>query len=267
MTISELKQAQFHRISSQLGRYSQYPVVNAMLEGNVSGRVFADDIDNPKSAFVLTNAGFSYLIGLPQNDTFNLGLKELLDNEIFPEIQATDDSTLIFYPLSDGWETPLKGMLDGRKVLDLFRKQYTFNPVKFAHHADQQKQVPAGFQMQFIDQASLERFGVDMFPWESPQAFLDKGFGFWLLKNKEIACECSSVFIGGGAVEINIHTDEKYRLQGLATIATTAFITECLDRHLRPNWECWWDNKPSVSLAQKLGFDPVIDHPVFLLDL
>jgi RimJ/RimL family protein N-acetyltransferase len=87
------------------------------------------------------------------------------------------------------------------------------------------------------------------------------------LKDNEIACECSSVFIGGGAVEINIHTNEKYRRQGLAAIAATAFISECLDRGLHPNWECWWDNQPSISLAQKLGFEPVKDHPVLLVEL
>ena len=67
--------------------------------------------------------------------------------------------------------------------------------------------------------------------------------------------------------EIDIHTKEKYRRRGLAHYAASAFIEECLARGLRPNWECWWDNEPSVSLAKKLGFEPISDHPVFLVEL
>jgi RimJ/RimL family protein N-acetyltransferase len=238
-----------------------------VLEGNSPGRVFVDHLDEPRTAFVHTNAGFSYLVGSSQNGAFNQAFKKLLDDRLFPEIKISNDPTLVFYPLSDSWEVPLKKTLDGRRVLDLFRKQFIFNPKKFISSSNRQKQIPAGFQMQHIDQASMERFGADMFPWESPQAFLKTGFGFWLLKDNEIACECSSVFIGGGAVEINIHTNEKYRRQGLAAIAATAFISECLDRGLHPNWECWWDNQPSISLAQKLGFEPVKDHPVLLVEL
>jgi RimJ/RimL family protein N-acetyltransferase len=61
--------------------------------------------------------------------------------------------------------------------------------------------------------------------------------------------------------------NEKYQHQGLATVTATAFIAGCLARGLRPNWECWWDNEPSVSLAKKLGFEPLNDHPVFLVEL
>jgi RimJ/RimL family protein N-acetyltransferase len=267
MNITETSSHQYQQITPLLETYADYPVINAVIEGHAPGRVFTDHATDPQSAFVLTNAGFSYLLGSPKNRAFNQALKGLLDNEIFPEIKQSDDPTLIFYPLSDGWEAPLKEMLTGREVYDIFRKQFTFNQEKFSQLAGGRSQIPAGFSLHPIDQDLLNKFGADMFPWESPQFFLEKGFGFWLLTGDEIACECSSVFVGGGSVEINIHTDEKYQRQGLASIAATAFITECLKRGIRPNWECWWDNEPSVSLAQKLGFEPVKDHPVFLVEL
>ena len=267
MNIIEASSVQYQHINSLLGEYADYPVVNAIIQGNATGRVFVDDPAEPKSAFILTNAGFSYLVGSPGNEDFNQTLKRLLDNEIFPAITHSDDPTLIFYPLADDWEMPLKKMFVGREVYDIFRKQFRFNPEIFAQHADQQNRIPASFSRHRINQTLLGKFGADMSPWESPQAFLETGFGYWLLAGDEIACECSSVFISGDAVEINIHTEEKYQRQGLATIAATAFISECLDRGLRPNWECWWDNEPSLSLAQKLGFEPVKDHPVFLVEL
>jgi RimJ/RimL family protein N-acetyltransferase len=161
----------------------------------------------------------------------------------------------------------IKSILGDHQAIEIFRRQFAFNPEKFAQQSNQKKLVPAGFKLHPIDQALLDKFGTDRFPWESPRVFLEKGFGFWLLAGEEIACECSSAFIGGRAAETNIHTEEKYQRRGLATAAASAFIVECLARGLRPNWECWWENKPSVALAQKLGFEPIRDHPVFLVEL
>jgi RimJ/RimL family protein N-acetyltransferase len=267
MKLIEISPRQYQLITPLIREYADYPVVNAVIEGNSPGRIFVDNSVDPQTALVLTNAGFSYPMGSPQNKAFNHTLKEKLDSEIFPETQSSSDPSLVFYPLSDDWEPPLKGMLRTRKIYNLFRKQFCFRPEKFALHTDWQNRIPAGFSLHPISQDLLDKFGADMFPWESPQAFLEKGFGFWLLAGDEIACECFSVFIGGGAAEINIHTEEKYQRHGLAYIAACAFITECLKRSLRPNWECWWDNESSASLAQKLGFEPLGDHPVFLVEL
>ncbi len=263
----ELNPPQFCLITSLLGKYTDYPVVNAVIVGNAPGRVFVDRYTEARSAFVLTNAGFSYLLGSSNEDGFCQSLKELLDREIFPEIQSSADPTLIFYPLSDGWETSLKEILGARKIYDLFRKQFAFRKEKFDQQADWRDQIPAGFSMHPIDQVLLDKTGADMFPWESPRSFFENGFGFWLMAGDEIACECRSVFVGGGAVEIDIHTEEKYQRRGLAPIVASAFIEECLARDLRPNWECWWDNQPSMSLAQKLGFEPSEDHAVFFVEL
>jgi GNAT superfamily N-acetyltransferase len=250
-----------------LGKYIDYPVVNAVIEGNAPGRVFVDHSENPGSSYILTNAGFSYLVGSPKNEAFNQALKGLLDDELFPRIQTSVDPTLIFYPLADGWETPLKEILGTRKVARLFRKQFVFDKEKFAQKLDWQDKIPSGFTLRPIDQTLLEEVRADMFPWASPLAFLEKGFGFWLMKGGKVTCECSSAFASEEAVEINIHTQEKYQRQGLATIVASAFIEKCLARGLLPNWECWWNNKPSVLLAQKLGFEPTGNHAVFLVEL
>ena len=263
----ELSQAQYPSIVALLGNFTDYPVVNAVLEGSAPGRVFADHLTKPQSAFLFTYAGFSYLVGTPRSAAFNLALRDLLENELFPDIRLSNDPALIFYPLADGWESPLKEMLGEHQVYDIFRKQFSFSQEKFAQGVDGRDHIPAGFSLHPINQVLLDKTAADMFPWESAQIFLEKGLGFWLMAANEIASRCWSVFASRSAVEIEIHTDEKYRRQGLAAITASAFIAECLARGLRPNWECWWDNQPSVALAQKLGFEPTIDHPVFLVEL
>jgi GNAT superfamily N-acetyltransferase len=259
----EIPTHQHQIITPLLGAFANYPVVNAVIEGNSPGRIFVDAIGSPQSAFVLTYAGFSYLLGAADNARFNESLEQWLKAEIFPALAHSDDPTLIFYPLADGWEQPLKAMLEGYPVYDLFRRQFSFHSDRLRGPAE----PPAGFALKPIDQRLLDQTGADMFPWESPQAFLEKGFGFWLMKGDEIVSECRSVFRGGGAVEIDIHTDDEYQRQGFGALTASAFIAECLARGLRPNWECWWENEASTALAQKLGYEPVKDYPVFLVEL
>jgi RimJ/RimL family protein N-acetyltransferase len=84
------------------------------------------------------------------------------------------------------------------------------------------------------------------------------------MKDDELAVVCSSVCVGGIEAEIDIFTDEKYRQQGLATIAACAFIEESLSRNLTPNWACWPEREASVALAKKLGFVEQLDAPAHL---
>jgi len=161
----------------------------------------------------------------------------------------------------------LKELLAGYQTYELFRKQFVFNEEKFRQLENWRDQIPAGFTLHPIDRALLQKVGADMFPWPSPEAFLKNGFGFWLMQDGDLICECSTVFVGGGAVETNIHTAKKHRKMGLATLNGAAFIEHCLKSGLRPNWECWWDNESSAALAQKLGFEETRDHPVTLVEL
>jgi len=74
---------------------------------------------------------------------------------------------------------------------------------------------------------------------------------------------CLACFAALGKLEISINTAEAYRRRGLATLTAAAFIEECLERGLQPNWECWWTNTPSTALAEKLGFEQGVDHAVY----
>ena len=93
----------------------------------------------------------------------------------------------------------------------------------------------AGFSLHRIDKKLLSAAGTNMQPWPSPEEFLKHGFGFWIMKGKDLVCECSTVFVGGGSVEINVHTNENYRERGLAAQVGTEFINHCQTHNLRPN--------------------------------
>lgn len=89
------------------------------------------------------------------------------------------------------------------------------------------------------------------------------GFIHFLLDDNEIVSVCMSVFASQERMEIDVHTAENYRRRGFAALTAAAFIEACLQRGKQPNWECFWDNQPSVALAGELGFCALPDFPVY----
>jgi hypothetical protein len=98
--------------------------------------------------------------------------------------------------------------------------------------------------------------------WGNVDTFAAHGRGFCLLNGGELLSACLAVFASEAADEISTHTVEAYRRQGWGAVVAAAFIQDCLAAGRHPNWECWWENEPSVKLAERLGYIMVQDYPV-----
>jgi RimJ/RimL family protein N-acetyltransferase len=60
-------------------------------------------------------------------------------------------------------------------------------------------------------------------------------------------------------IDIDILTAESHQHKGLGMLVACAFIDHCLKHGLVPNWDCWTNNRPSVALAEKLGFEARVE--------
>jgi RimJ/RimL family protein N-acetyltransferase len=75
-----------------------------------------------------------------------------------------------------------------------------------------------------------------------------------LVCGEEIASLCYSGFVAGDTHAIDVETEASHRRKGYARAVATAFIAECVERHLQPHWDCMAENVASARLAEKLGF-------------
>jgi len=98
--------------------------------------------------------------------------------------------------------------------------------------------------------------------WNSANHFMDRGFGYCILKDDHFASVCNSFFVGRGYADIDIVTVDEYQKQGLATLTGAAFIEHCLNHNLVPNYNCDAGNERSIKLATKLGFVKNNDYPM-----
>lgn len=242
------------------------PLLGA-LEDRHPARVFADDGAHPTVALVAAQWGYFYLAGSPGRPAAD-AVSERISRELLPWLLARGQAGFVFWPLSGGWDAWLNTLLPGRRLLRASRRTFAFDPATFYENRFSRPQLPGGLALRPIDAALLDTMLDDLSAeisatWRSPADFLQAGFGVCLMDGRALASACFSAFVAGDAAEVSVLTAPAYRRRGYATLSAAAFVAECLRRRLRPSWECFGDNLPSLKLAENLGFKAQADLPVY----
>jgi GNAT superfamily N-acetyltransferase len=258
----ELMPPEFTRALPLLAGIRQAVLPYAICEGINPGRVFVDRTENPRTALIWSPVGYYLLCGDPALAEELSPISRVLSDIFIPASQAAGESGFILIPSDEAWKEHLPALLPGREVIEIYRRPFTFDPVRFAALGDWRDRIPPDFRLQPIDAALAEQVGV-LASWASLEDFLAHGVGFALLHGAEIASACTSVFASRTHIEIDVHTEEKFQRRGFAQLTARALIEACLQRGKEPNWECFWENEASTALAGKLSFSALPDYPVY----
>ena len=268
--IVELQSDEFEKARAIFAGENTHVAINATIDGNCPGRIFVDDPATPMAAFIWNDIRYGFLAGDPDNNAFVASLSVLLGETLLPEAEGSHDPTLILYPYPQSWQAKIGTIGGDYPPVTLHRRMFSFDPAHFITH-DWKDHLPTEFRMPSIDAEMLadeeELAGEMDFLWGDREKFLQRGFGFCLRNGGEIVSTCFSVFVSGNQHEISITTHPEYRKRGFGTLAAAAYIERCLQNDIEPVWQCWRDNTASVQLAQKLGFAPEMDYPVYLIEL
>ena len=254
----ELKPERYKNALPLFENFKQAVLPQSVCEGFNVGRVFVDDEQNPQSACIWTPVGY-YLLALGRGQNLK-DVSKLLTEFFIPESKSMGETGFILIAEFDDWREKTSALLPSRDVIEIFRHQFILDMEKF--NVNWREKIPAGFELKRVDESIAEQSNLPP-SWKSPADFISNGIGFALMEGDKIASVCSSVFASSARVEIDIHTEEEYRRRGFATITASALIAETLRQGRQPNWECFWENEESTTLALKLGFEQLPDYPVY----
>jgi GNAT superfamily N-acetyltransferase len=250
-----------------LFRQSHYGVLAAgTLEGTHPGSVFVDDEANPRAGLICTRVGYYFLAGEP-SAAFLDRLYTAFTVDFVPrqEAELKSPEVLLFFD-PPAWREPLFSRFAALRPVLIHKKRHIFPP----NHSlsGWETKIPAGLRVVPVTPELLaaqpDQAGEAALFYGSPEAFLRHSLGFCVVDGETVASACTGVFVGGGEIEISIHTAEAYRRRGLAYLAAAAFIEASRQRGLNPIWGCWPENLPSMQLARKLGFVEDANQPVCL---
>ncbi|MCR6480412.1 GNAT family N-acetyltransferase [Variovorax sp. ZS18.2.2] len=256
----ELNPSEYHRVASFFDSLPYgLSVPNSVIAGIGHGRAFANDLARPTAALVYNN-GACTVAGIVDDFVFAKQVCQWL-------LEYHGSDYFILYAFPEAWEPVLEGFL-GSATKRRRRFDFDFNRAKFIQHGGRVEGVPTGYEIRRIDEPLMQQIRDVANPysrsyWKSAAAFAQHGIGFCALHNDAIVGMCYTAFAWQGHHDIDILTVEGHQRRGLGTLMARAFIEDCLQHGLDPNWDCWTDNQPSVALAEKLGFEPRVEVQTF----
>jgi RimJ/RimL family protein N-acetyltransferase len=256
--VIELHEDDFASTSSLLGEiHTGTEIAGAVLSGHTQGKVFfSASADSPVGFFY--DNGFCVLAGTVADVAFAKACLSWLYSHLKQDF-------FILYPGHACW-VPVLDSVVSASVKKVQRIGYAFDALAFA--AQPSPQLSPEFTLARLDATLMNEVAETSYPWirgtwKSAMRFEQDGLGFCVRTQGRVVSLCYSVFVSGSRREIDILTVQPYKKQGLARVAASAYIEECLRRGLQPGWDCFQENLASRQLAKILGFIPRSEFPVY----
>lgn len=229
-------------------------LIEAVLAGHISGRVWVDDNHSPKSCFIITGGEYCFFLG-EYNEYFfkkaliHVGKKSTF--RLFPEFICSDfDGNAIFSNVTVK-RTPRVNFLLPKKNHEIFNikmpdlvykscvVRINRSNIKKCIWANKMKAI-------YLNNVNLEKNNI----------------GLCIIYNNTVIAESYSI-VGEGHVEIGVIVKPEYRGQGMGEYMCRILIKAFHDENLQMCWTCDVDNYASQKLAKKLGFTRVGSYVFF----
>ncbi|WP_066399707.1 GNAT family N-acetyltransferase [Neobacillus mesonae] len=274
--ISELDKTEFSKCKKLLNEKGQLEAI-AIVENINPGRIFVDDTINPTSGLIWlgNNDGFIFF-GNEQNKEFNRELNHFINNLIKPEAKKVQLSWFEGVGNQEKWNKIIERVFEHRKLESWNQRVYTLQ--KGDYKGNYEPVIEQGYKVIKICNTLLENNNnsiknIEFLQskilefWSSPESFFSNGIGYCMVYKNEIVCVCFSGFVAGNVHCIDIETLKSHQGKKLAQRVAHSFVKDCLENNLVPYWDCMEMNKPSVVVAENLGFRNVFNYVGYYFSL
>ena len=270
--IFELKANQYDKVRPLIQELKHNLVIWSILDGNTRGRVYSDDLVEPRRALVWNEMDTLLLEGDAQNEEFNLAIHELIGETLLPEAQerGIPQFNLSYAPAD--WEAKMGVVLQGLQAQRLTQRYFHFEGLRY----DWRAHLPPGAALRKMDQQLLTNTSLQNYAqmmgwvrsfWGDPHDFTRKGIGYCLLEGEAAASWCLSVYVSDKHFEFGVATSPTYQNRGYATLAAAACMEYCVNNQITPHWQCSAGNQASLAVADKVGFRPAGEYPVYRIEI
>lgn len=259
----ELDPGQFEDVRSLFQGFDYSLSIQAAIKGNNPGRIFVNDVQDPRTALALTVEGY-LLAGESEDPEILSGLQDLFKEKIFTgDVYVNGDWSMSLAIHPQSWEARLPALIPTHEIEKSERYHYLCRELKY----DWRENLPAGYSVRrvdkdFVNDSQIQFSGplVDWMDfeeiWWTKENFISKGISFAVLHENEVAAWCTPDCVAGDRIDIGIMTHPAHRLQGLAVAAVAATVEESLKQgYSAVGWHCNADNIGSRKTAEKVGFE------------
>ena len=243
-------------------------VVDAMQAGSSPARIWVDDLDAPRSAFIWDTTHCLYAGGDASNPAFTDWLRGFIADTYLPTLEREQLGGFKLTLASPDWEDPLRAVFQPLELAKYPRVCYRLNPARIPPVPE----LPPGYSLRPITRDLLTAAddpGVaDLIEeielcWPTRDRFFERGFGWVLYSDADgIVCRCTAEYASPGQIGVGIATRESHQGRGFATATARQFAQHAAQLGLRTHWDAWTRNVPSWRVAEKAGFEKISDYDV-----
>ncbi|MGD8397584.1 MAG: GNAT family N-acetyltransferase [Anaerolineae bacterium] len=259
----ELEVHEFARVRPLFDGFDYSLSIYAAIAGNNPGRVFVDNVTDPRTALALTVEGY-LLAGAHDNRGTVEALRRLFREQIFSgQVYVNGDWSMSLAVDPEAWEARLPALIPTHEMTKNERTHYLCHGVRL----DWRRVLPAGYSVRRVDRALLHA-GEDVFPgdvrdwmdieemWGTEGNFLSKGVSFVALYEGQVVAWCTPDCVAGDRIDVGIFTQPDHRRRGLAASTVAATVDHCLNHGFQAvGWHCNADNVASWKTAERVGFE------------
>lgn len=260
MVLHELTPAHIPHATALFAGALKDPLLHATLEGTRPGRVWADDPEEPAAAFAWTGTECAYVLCQEDDPSFREAVRLLIVGEVLPVLKLVERGflSLFAFPNSQvaAWEEEMAALWPWRTPILTF----SFNREAYRRRRRRYQDTTPGMQLVRLDSEVLLEVRHSYlaeeiaFHWGTIVKFLNRGCGYGVLREGELASWCYIQARGAQAETVDIWTEDSLRRRGLGTRVAQAVIDDGLARGFTPFWLCDESNRASRGLAESLGF-------------
>jgi GNAT superfamily N-acetyltransferase len=213
------------------------------------GRAFVDDAGRPE-AFLINVGPFYYAAG----EAAGQGAEELL--------RAMPAWSLLM-PSGPGWFERAR-VIHAERLFEMPRYSYSPDNVTaerlepIVASSEYRDSIVAMDVDRVSNIAAVPDHFVDLSDFESPEDFVERGFGYCLIDGDEMVAAGFTSIVCSWGVELSLFVMPEYRCKGLGAALSCRLVERCLELGLKPNWDA--ANPESCRLAEKLGYVPAGDY-------
>jgi hypothetical protein len=242
-TYSAIGEQERLAIRNQL--HSSFPIIQAVIEGVQKGQIFKNARND---YWVLHKAGFSEVF-LNSDDG-----KELIDF-----ISKTDELPNYFHlycppvQLVDVFKSSTE--IFNVRERDRVQLEYDGQKMTDSHSIENDEFISVEVTRDNVDSLAVFNLDLENKFWSGKEDFAKHAVGVFIKdKQNNPLSLCYAAAVAEQKAEIDVVTSEHHRGKRLAKTVVGAFISNCINSRIIPNWDCFVDNRPSLATALSLGF-------------
>jgi GNAT superfamily N-acetyltransferase len=244
----ELPNNEYHLLH-KIEKINIFPIIASVVYLKQDGKIFVDNVQNPKVFFIIHKSSFSYLHN--PNDTLNYD--EFWDffatNINVPQyihIYDASSSLINYIQKRTGFNTRTRARMRMKGIPNFENLKNTANKQHLIKSINK------------IDIKTLDVFKLNFIKkyWNTIDDFLKEGFGWVIFENSNPISIWYTLCVVNHNCETDIFTLPEYRGKGLASITGNYILKTCLERGVNMDWDVFTDNIPSIRIGEKFGYKP-----------